>query len=245
MPPPWAYVMPTAYRRGSLSLAYEPLRWGSADEAAPDFRQPPVDQLVHAVDGKEQARPGDSARTSSTLSRHQFVVAPLEPDRPGIKPRPFVGVEEPNGIAIPNEPPRGSRPGNCCPATSWPWTQSGTTFEPSPSRPTALPRRRPQQTFTPVWYPDGVVGAPYSSVPEEARMVLYGCRFQYKQHEAAFVLPAAYSTAERALFVQAVVSQLTAAGIGVDFRHAATPPTTSPRPPVPAASNASLPARHR
>ncbi|MGC0328111.1 hypothetical protein RKD23_001101 [Streptomyces sp. SAI-170] len=29
------------------------------------------------------------------------------------------------------------------------------------------------------------------------------------------------------------------------FRRAATSPTTSPRPPVPAASNASLPARHR
>lgn len=59
------------------------------------------------------------------------------------------------------------------------------------------------------WYPDGVVGAPYRSVPEDARMVLFGCRFQYSPHESAFVLPASYSTSDRAVLIQTAVRLLT------------------------------------
>lgn len=40
------------------------------------------------------------------LYPHQFVVAPLTPDENGIKPHHFDGVEEPNGIAVPNDPAR-------------------------------------------------------------------------------------------------------------------------------------------
>ncbi|WP_229877478.1 hypothetical protein [Streptomyces bluensis] len=88
------------------------------------------------------------------------------------------------------------------------------------------------EDLTLVWYPDGVVGAPYRSVPEDARMVLYGGRFQYSPHEAAFVLPATYNTSDRALLIQSAVRLLTAQGIGVNFRHA-TPASAGPpaRPP--------------
>lgn len=37
---------------------------------------------------------------------HEIVVAPLEPDRAGIRPRHFDGVEEPSGIAVPTDPVR-------------------------------------------------------------------------------------------------------------------------------------------
>ncbi|MFJ4973254.1 hypothetical protein [Streptomyces sp. NPDC088755] len=37
--------------------------------------------------------------------RHQAVVAPLEPDRAGIRRHHFDGVEEPSGIAVPPRPP--------------------------------------------------------------------------------------------------------------------------------------------
>ncbi|MEV7393423.1 hypothetical protein [Streptomyces sp. NPDC091215] len=42
--------------------------------------------------------------TDRPLYRHQFVVAPLEPE--GLKPHHFSVVDEPNGIAIPNDPAR-------------------------------------------------------------------------------------------------------------------------------------------
>ncbi|WP_437053473.1 hypothetical protein [Streptomyces sp. enrichment culture] len=185
--------------------------------------------------------------TDRPLYRHQFVVAPLEPDAPGLKPHHFVGVEEPNGIAVPDKPARAAAQvtRRLLPRYQQALDAVHGNILAQPEPPHRPPAQKATQVLTLVSYPDGVVGAPYASVPEEARMVLYGCRFQYKPHEAAFVLPAAYSTAERALFVQAAVSQLTAAGIGVDFRRAATSTTTSPRPPVPAASNASLTARHR
>ncbi|MER6424690.1 hypothetical protein [Streptomyces sp. NPDC001137] len=67
------------------------------------------------------------------------------------------------------------------------------------------------------------------SVPEDARTVLYGCYFQYSPHESAFVLPASYSTTDRALLIQTAVRLLTAQGIGVNFRHAAP---ASARPPT-------------
>ncbi|MFG2683570.1 hypothetical protein [Streptomyces sp. NPDC048392] len=41
---------------------------------------------------------------------HQCVVAPLEPDDAAIKPHHFDGVEEPNGIVVPNDPARRRSP---------------------------------------------------------------------------------------------------------------------------------------
>ncbi|MFC5218906.1 hypothetical protein [Streptomyces coerulescens] len=94
------------------------------------------------------------------------------------------------------------------------------------------------ETLTLVWYPDGVVGAPYASVRAEARTVLYSCYFQYSPHEAAFVLPASYSTSDRALLIHAAVWLLTAQSIGVNFRHA-TP--AEPRPSRPAVASPGMP----
>ncbi|SCK26692.1 MULTISPECIES: hypothetical protein [Streptomyces] len=37
---------------------------------------------------------------------HEAVVAPLEPDRAGVRPHHFDGVEEPSGIAVPTDPVR-------------------------------------------------------------------------------------------------------------------------------------------
>ncbi|MFF7476795.1 hypothetical protein [Streptomyces sp. NPDC008092] len=66
-------------------------------------------------------------------------------------------------------------------------------------------------------------------------MVLYGCRFQYRPHEAAFVLPDSCSTSDHALLIETAVRQLTTQGIGVNFRHA-TPTNRRPacRAPAPA-----------
>ncbi|MFG2703198.1 hypothetical protein [Streptomyces sp. NPDC048386] len=71
-----------------------------------------------------------------------------------------------------------------------------------------------------MWYPDGVVGAPYDSVPQQARMTLFGCGFQYNTHEFAFVLPASHAPAGRALLLQHAIRRLMAQGIGVNFRQA-------------------------
>lgn len=44
--------------------------------------------------------------TDRPLYPHQFVVAPLAPDGPHIKPHHFDAVEEPNGIVAPKDPAR-------------------------------------------------------------------------------------------------------------------------------------------
>ncbi|MET7740304.1 hypothetical protein [Streptomyces sp. NPDC005385] len=44
--------------------------------------------------------------TDRPLYPHHFVVAPLAPDGPHIKPHHFDAVEEPNGIAVPEDPAR-------------------------------------------------------------------------------------------------------------------------------------------
>ncbi|MCZ0997572.1 hypothetical protein O1M63_04540 [Streptomyces mirabilis] len=78
------------------------------------------------------------------------------------------------------------------------------------------------------------MGAPYDAVPEQARMTLFGCHFQYRPNEFAFVLPASYSAKERALLVQLAAQRLMAEGIGVNFRRATPLP-----PPLPASAAAS------
>ncbi|WP_371649055.1 hypothetical protein [Streptomyces mirabilis] len=63
-------------------------------------------------------------------------------------------------------------------------------------------------------------------------MTLFGCNFQYRPNEFAFVLPASYSSKERALLVQLAAQRLTLQGIGVNFRRAAPlpPPTAASAP---------------
>ncbi|MEU6148056.1 hypothetical protein ABZ848_47945 [Streptomyces sp. NPDC047081] len=164
--------------------------------------------------------------------RHQFVVAALEPS--GVKPHQVSPVREPNGIAVPNHPVRAAA---AVTRRLLPRYQAAVAAvrakaldQPEP------PHRRPAsevaQTLTLVWYPDGVVGAPYDAVPEEAHMTLFDCHFQYRPNESAFVLPASYSAREQALLVQLAAQRLMLKGIGVNFRRAA------PLPPPAAASAA-------
>ncbi|MDX3832850.1 hypothetical protein [Streptomyces europaeiscabiei] len=143
-------------------------------------------------------------------------------------------VGEPNGIAVPNDTARAAAAvtRRVLPRYRQAMDAVRHNARTQPEPPHRLPAPEVAHTLTLIWYPDGVVGAPYRSVPEDARMVLFGCRFQYSPHEAAFVLPASYSTSHRALLIQTAVRLLTAQGIGVNFRHAAPasegPPTRPP-----------------
>jgi hypothetical protein len=171
--------------------------------------------------------------TDRPLYRDQFVVAPLEPE--GFQPHHLSTVDEPNGIAVPDDPARAAA---AVARRLLPRYRQALDAVHHNARAQPQPPHRPgapeaAQTLTLVWYPDGVVGAPYASVPEDARTVLYVCRFQYRPHEAAFVLPDSYSASDRALLIQSAVRQLTAQGIGVNFRHA-TPITPRPTTRVPA-----------
>ncbi|MGC0405286.1 hypothetical protein RKD27_007930 [Streptomyces sp. SAI-126] len=167
--------------------------------------------------------------TDRPLYRHQFVVAALEPEV--FKTHQISPVREPNGIAVLNDPVRAAAAvtRRLLPRyqAALDTVRDNALVQPEP------PYRRPApevaQTLTLVWYPDGVVGAPYDAVPEQARMTLYGCRFQYRPNESAFVLPASYSPKERALLVQLAAQRLMAEGIGVNFRRAAplSPPVAA------------------
>ncbi|MER6500154.1 hypothetical protein ABT218_12365 [Streptomyces sp. NPDC001455] len=165
---------------------------------------------------------------------HQFVVAPLAPDENGIKPHHFYGVEEPSGIAVPNDPARAAA--HVARRVLPRYEQALETLldnaadEPEPPhRPTP-----PQvdQVLTLTLYGDGALGAPYESVPPDARLTLYAHGFQYHPHQAAFLLPTAYGETGQTLRVHAVVQQLTAKGIGVNLRHSA-PTTSGGLPPAP------------
>ncbi|MCZ4101289.1 hypothetical protein G3I60_35585 [Streptomyces sp. SID13666] len=160
--------------------------------------------------------------------RHQFVVAPLEPDEDGVKPHHFVGVEEPNGIAVPNDPARAAAhvARRVLPRYEQALDEvfDYAAFQPDPPHRSAPPQVA--QVLTLTLYDDGALGAPYATVPEQARNTLYAQGFQYQPHQAAFLLPSAYGETGRALRVQAVARLLTAQGIGVNLRRAA--PTTSP-----------------
>lgn len=173
---------------------------------------------------------------------HQFVVAPLEPE--GFKTQQISPVREPNGIVVPSNAVRAAAhvTRRLLPRyrAALDAVRANALAQPEP--PHRQPAPETAQTLTLIWYPDGVVGAPYDSVPEEARMTLFGCRFQYRPNEFAFVLPASYSAKERALLVQLAAQKLTLQGIGVNFRRAAPfpPPATAPaaanRTPTGAAS---------
>lgn len=191
------------------------------------------DAILHGPDGEQLYV------TDRPLYRHQFVVAALEPE--GFKTHQISPVREPDGIAVPTDPVRAAAAvtRRMLPRyrAALDAVRNTALVQPEPPHRQAAPEVA--QTLTLVWYPDGVVGAPYDSVPEEARMTLFGCRFQYRPREFAFVLPSSYSPKERALLVQLAAQQLTLQGIGVNFRRAAPPPTPAPEP---AAASKTLPA---
>ncbi|MGW7005915.1 hypothetical protein ACWGCW_24690 [Streptomyces sp. NPDC054933] len=180
------------------------------------------------------------------LYRHQFVVAPLEPDGNGIKPHHVAGVDEPNGLAVPNDPARAAAQvtRRLLPRyqTALDAVRRNAALQPEPPHRPGPPQVARVVTLT--WYEDGALGTPYGSVPEDARTTLYTLGFQYHPHQAAFLLPAAYGEDGRALRVQALVHQLAHKGIGVNLRHT-TAPTTAARPPVPPSTSTSATARHR
>ncbi|MFE9407421.1 hypothetical protein ACFYN0_01255 [Streptomyces sp. NPDC006704] len=172
------------------------------------------------------------------LYPHQFVAAPLEPGSSDIKSHHFVGVVEPNGIAVPNDPVRAAAHITQRVLPRYERARQAVRFnarhQPEPPHRKAPPQV--SQVVTLTWYDDGALGAPYGSVPEQARMTLYAHGFQYLPHQAAFLLPAAYGEDGRALRIQAVARQLAEQGIGVNLRHAAPTagPGLPPAPPKPA-----------
>ncbi|MFF9136628.1 hypothetical protein ACF09G_03510 [Streptomyces albogriseolus] len=164
---------------------------------------------------------------------HQFVVAPLAPARPHIKPHHFATVEEPHGIAVPRDPVRAAVrvARRVLPRYEHALQKVLTNAANQPEPPHRPGPPQVEQVLTLTLYSDGALGAPYESVPVDARMTLYAHGFQYHPHQAAFLLPTAYGDSGRALRVHGVVQQLTAKGIGVNLRHSA-PTTRSALPPA-------------
>lgn len=163
---------------------------------------------------------------------HQFVVAPIEPDDPAIKPHHFDGVDKPTGIVIPNDPARAAalvarrvlpRYEQARQAVS-----RNAAEQPEPPQRQAPPQVAHVVTLT--RYDDGALGTPYARVPEEARRTLYALGFQYHPPQAAFLLPAAHGEDGRARRIQAVILRLAEQGIGVNLRRAV--PTTTTVPPA-------------
>ncbi|MCX2969455.1 MULTISPECIES: hypothetical protein [Streptomyces] len=185
--------------------------------------------------------------TDRPLYRHQFVVAPLEPDGPGIKPHHFSGVAEPNGIAVPDQPAQASARVTLRLLPRYQQALDSVlhnaAVQPEPPLRPGPPQVADVVTLT--WYEDGALGTPYKSVPADARMTLYALGFQYHPHQAAFLLPAGYGEDGRALRLRALVHHLAQKGIGVNLRHTTTPATTSPRLPVPSPPSAAAAAHHR
>ncbi|MEV7955279.1 hypothetical protein [Streptomyces sp. NPDC088141] len=189
--------------------------------------------------------------TDRPLYPHQFVVAPLEPDGDDLKLHHFGDVEEPNGIAVPNDPARAAAhvTRRVLPRYEQALHEVLHNAADRPEPPHRPAPSRVSQVLTLTYYDDGALGAPYTSVPPDARMALYAHGFQYHPHQAAFLLPAAYGEYGRALRVQAVARKLASQGIGVNLRHTTTgataPSTTAARPAVPSPTSTSVAVRHR
>ncbi|MEU4347044.1 hypothetical protein [Streptomyces sp. NPDC023838] len=180
------------------------------------------------------------------LHLDQFLVAPLEPGE-GLKPHHFSGVEEPNGIKVGNDPLRAavavSRRVLPRYRSALAAVRHNQQVRPEPPLRPAPPEV--DQVLTLTRYADGVLGAPYTTVPAEARDALYIHGFQYHPHQCAFLLPATYGAAGQALRVQAVAQQLAARGIGVNLRHSLPPPAAAPALNTRAALPGSTPVAHR
>lgn len=190
--------------------------------------------------------------THRPLYPHQFVVAPLEPQGVGLKPHHFYGVEDPNGIAVPNDPARAAA--RVTRRVLPRYEQAlhkvlhNAATQPEPPHRPAPPQV--SQVLTLTYYDDGALGVPYKSVPPGARMALHAHGFQHHPNQAAFLLPAAYGEDGRALRVQALTRKLAAQGLGVNLRrHTATrlapPSTTTAQPASPSTTSASADTRHQ
>ncbi|WP_234425759.1 hypothetical protein [Streptomyces kebangsaanensis] len=175
----------------------------------------------------------------------QYLVAPVQPD--GFRPHHFSGVDEPNGIAVPDDPVRAAaavsrrvlpRLRDALAAV-----RHNAAVQPEP--PHRPPPPQVARVVTLTWYEDGALGTPYKSVPEDARTDLYGLGFQHHPYQAAFLLPAAYGEDGRDLRLRALVHQLAQKGIGVNLRHTPTPTTAAPRPAVPIPTGPSVTAHRR
>ncbi|MFF9016589.1 hypothetical protein ACF09C_26915 [Streptomyces sp. NPDC014870] len=174
-------------------------------------------------------------------------MAPLEPADPRVKPHHFAGVEEPNGIAVPNQPARAAAQ---VVLRLLPRYQHAldTVLRNAAVQPEPPLRPGPPQVadvVTLTWYEDGALGAPYKSVPEDARTAFYTFGFHYDPHQAAFLMPSPDGHDGLALRLRALVHHLAQKGIGVNLRHTITPTTTPARLPVPAPAIAAATARHR
>ncbi|MEV5878056.1 hypothetical protein AB0L75_28285 [Streptomyces sp. NPDC052101] len=242
--------MPPPHTRAALSdfasaLARRlPGAWHSELESYPAFEDqfPLADQIWDCGpaasapldwDLEHAARlhgPGDQHLYVMARPRypHQFLVAPLKPAR--FRQHHFRGVDEPNGISVPRDPVRAAAAvtRRVLPHYQQALAAVEDNARTQPEPPHRPPAAQADRTLTLVWYPDGAVGAPSESVPKEMRATLFGCRFQYDPHQAAFVLSTYYSPAERALLVQLAVQRLMAEGFGVDFRRAAPPTPATP-----------------
>lgn len=165
---------------------------------------------------------------------HQVVVAALAPDGTHIKPHHFDAAEEPHGIAVSKDFARAAArvARQLLPRyeQALQTVLANAANQPDPPHRPGPPKV--DQVLTLTYYSDGALGAPYKSVPVDARMTLYAHGFQYHPHQSAFLLPTAYGDSGRAaLRVHGVVQQLTAKGIGVNLRHSA-PTTSAALPPA-------------
>ncbi|WP_282697830.1 hypothetical protein [Streptomyces sp. CC208A] len=182
--------------------------------------------------------------------RHdRFLVAALEP--PGLLPHHFHGVPEPNGIVIDPNPVRAAAaitrrllPRYDCAVES--------VREQARHRPALRAHRQaPAETsaVTLVRYADGLLGAPYGSVPTEAHDALYLSGFQSVPDQGAFLLPHESGPVATAVRIQVLANRLAKIGIGLNYRHPAAAPgmsklATAPAPalqPGRTASGTSLP----
>lgn len=206
-----------------------------------------VEYIVHQhVLGHEAVLHGPDGQhlyvNDRPLRPGQFIVAPLSPDA---KPHHFAGVEEPNGIAVPNDPVRAAAhiARRLLPRYELALRAVRRSVIDRPEHEPPHRKAPPQvnQTLTLTFYEDGALGTPYKDVPEEAREALYVHGFQYVPHQAAFLLPPSYGVADRAVRIQAVALRLAAAGIGVNLRHAKPTPSLPPRPPAVARPVPALP----
>ncbi|MFD6324617.1 hypothetical protein ACFWOL_17495 [Streptomyces sp. NPDC058442] len=175
----------------------------------------------------------------------QFLVAPLQPT--GFLPHHFRGVDEPTGIAVPDDPVRAaaavSRRVLPRLRIALAAVRHNAAVQPEPPHRPEPPQVARVVTLT--WYQDGALGTPYNSVPEDAHTDLYGLGFQYHPHQAAFLLPAAYGEDGRDLRLRALVHQLARKGIGVNLRHTATPGIAATRPSALVPTSPSVTAHRR
>ncbi|MFG3348671.1 hypothetical protein ACGF1Z_26880 [Streptomyces sp. NPDC048018] len=155
------------------------------------------------------------------LHRNQFLVAALEP--PGFLPHHFHGVPEPNGIAVTADPVRAAAAitRRLLPRYARAVESVREQARQRPDPPAQ--RQAPAETsaVTLVRYEDGLLGAPYGSVPAEARDALYLSGFQSVPDQGAFLLPHESGPVATAVRIQVLANRLAKLGIGLNYRHPA------------------------